>query len=135
MPLVTTQLNNVLDSRFGAGAAAVTNAPAAYYIGLSTTTPTVTGGNVTEPTGNGYAVVAVTNNATNFPPSAGGAKVNGVAIVFPTATGSWGTVTYVIFKDGASGSVVGFSLLATPRTIATGAVPTLAAGSILITAA
>lgn len=134
MPLVTAVLNNVLDSRFGAGAAAATSAPAVYYIGLSSTTPTATGGNVTEPSGNGYAPVAVTNNATNFPVAASGAKANGVAIVFPTATGSWGTVTHVIVKDGAAGSVVGFSLLGTPRTISTGAVPTLAAGSFSLTA-
>lgn len=134
MPLVTAQLNNVLDSRFGAGAAGATNAPATYYVGLSTTTPTATGGNVTEPSGNGYAVVAVTNNATNFPAAASGAKTNGVSIVFPTATGSWGTVTYVVLKDGASGSVVAYSLLGTPRTITTGAVPTLAAGSLSLTA-
>jgi hypothetical protein len=134
VPLVTSDCNNSLDSRFGGGAAAATNAPGTYYVGLSTTTPTATGGNVTEPSGNGYATVAVVNNATNFPDAASGAKTNGVAIVFPTATGSWGTVTYVVFKDGASGTVRAFSLLATPRAIGSGAVPTLAAGSISITA-
>lgn len=135
MPLATDVLNDVLDSRFGAGAAGSTDAPTTYYVGLSTTTPTSSGGNVTEPSGNGYAPVAVTNNATNFPPAAAGAKTNGVAITFPTATGSWGAITYVIVKDAPTGAVVGFAPLGTPRSIAAGAVPTLAVGSVSLTAA
>lgn len=42
-------------------------APATWYVGWSTTQPNQDGSNVTEPSGNGYARVAVTNNATNFP--------------------------------------------------------------------
>jgi hypothetical protein len=40
--------------------------PTAWYVGLFTAAPSDTGGG-TEVSGNGYARVAITNNATNFP--------------------------------------------------------------------
>ena len=60
----------IADSQFGAGAvtiATVTYAPATWYFGLSTTTPNDDGTGFTEPSGGGYARVAKTNDATNFP--------------------------------------------------------------------
>lgn len=41
--------------------------PATFYAAWSTTTPNQDGSNFTEPVGNGYARVALTNNQTNFP--------------------------------------------------------------------
>ncbi len=79
----------LLDHVFGAAAY---TAPGTVYIALSTTTPTAAGGNFTEPSGNGYARVAVTNNKTNWSTDAAGALENAVAFAFAQATGSWGTV-------------------------------------------
>lgn len=79
--------------------------PATVYIALSTTTPNDDGSNFTEPSGNGYARVAVTNNLTEWPDSAGsGQKSNANTILFPQASGgAWGTVTYAGIFDASSG--------------------------------
>jgi len=77
-------------------------APATTYIALATAaiTDADTGSTITEPIGNGYARVAFTNNATNWPVAAAGAKANGVAITFATASGgNWGTVTHFAILD------------------------------------
>lgn len=92
--------NRALDHFFGGAAS---TPPATLYVGLSTTTITDAGGNITEPSGNNYSRVAVTNNSTNFPNASGGAKSNGTAITFPTASGPWGTVTDFFLSDNSSG--------------------------------
>lgn len=123
--------NELLDHVFGA---ATFTAGATLYFGLSTTTITDAGGNITEPSGNGYARVAVTNNATNFPAASGGAKSNGTAITFPTATGSWGTVTDMFVSDASSGgNIYCFGALGTPKAITTDDTASFAAGDFDIT--
>jgi len=52
------------------------------YFALYSATPSDTGGG-TELTGNGYARVQVTNNATNFPAASAGAKTVGTDVTFP----------------------------------------------------
>jgi hypothetical protein len=53
--------------------------------------------------GNDYARVTLTNNATNWPAASGGAKANGTAITFPQASGgNWGTVTHFAIHDHAT---------------------------------
>ena len=92
--------NELLDHVFGAA----TFTPAAtLYMGLSTTTITDAGANITEPVGNGYERKAITNNATNFPAASGGAKSNGVEIAFAQATGAWGDILDFFFSDAATG--------------------------------
>ena len=114
--------NNMLDSRFGSVAVAI---PATYYVGLSTTLPTNTGTNVTEPSGGLYARVAVTNNATNFPAAAARSKSNGTVITFPTASASWGTVTHFVLYDASTGGVFrAWGALAAAQAIASGGTPT-----------
>lgn len=92
--------NRALDHFFGG---AISTAPVTLYVGLSTTTITDAGGNITEPSGNGYARVAVTNNSTNFPNASGGTKSNGTAINFPAASGAWGNCTDFFLSDASSG--------------------------------
>lgn len=94
-----TYANNLLDVAFGKSASSW---PSVVYIGLSTTTPTNTGTNVTEPTGNGYARVAVPNDATHWPAASSRAKANGGPVTFTAATGSWGTITHFVMYDAAS---------------------------------
>lgn len=76
---------------------------ATLYMGLSTTTIADAGTGITEPVGNAYARVAITNNAANFPAAVAGAKSNGADVNFPTPTGAWGTVTDFFLSDAASG--------------------------------
>jgi len=93
--------NKILDGLYGNTAI---SPPATWYLAVSTTTPAEDGTNFTEPVGNGYARVAVTNNATNFPAASGGSKSLSGAFSFPTATPSgWGTVTYAGWFDASSG--------------------------------
>ena len=87
-------------------------APATLHFALSTAARSDSGG-PTEPSGNGYARVAVTANLTNFNGSQGsagsassgtdGTAENAVAITFPTSTGAWGTIQSVWVMDATSG--------------------------------
>lgn len=120
--------NELLDHVFGAAAY---TAPATLFVGLSTTTITDAGGNITEPSGNGYARVSVTNNATNFPAASGGAKSNGTAITFPTATGSWGTVTDMFISDASSGgNILCHDVLAVAKAVTTNDTVSFAIGDL-----
>src|SRR3990167_3149462 len=107
----------VLDHVFGAAAY---TAPATLYFALFTVAPTDAGGG-TEVTGGSYARKDVANNATNFPAAAAGAKSNGTAITFVTATASWGTVTYVGLLDASTaGNLLAWAGLTTSKTISNG---------------
>lgn len=90
----------ILDHVFGNAAY---SAPATLHVALYTAAPSDTGGG-TEVSGNAYARVAVTNNATNFPAASAGSKANGTAITFPQATpAGWGVVVAFGILDAASG--------------------------------
>ncbi len=123
--------NNELDARFGRAAS---TAPATYYVGLSTTTPTNTGGNVTEPVGNGYARVAVPNDAANWPAAVNRAKSNGAAVTFPTATASWGTITHFVLYDAATAGVFrAWGDLGTATAVGANTIASFAAGALAVT--
>lgn len=92
--------NKVLDMAFGL---ATNTFPTDLYIGLSSTEPTLTGGNVTEPSGNNYARVHSINNNTNWPAATGRTKSNGTDIIFPAATGDWGGQSYFVIYDAPTG--------------------------------
>ncbi|MCP4213922.1 MAG: hypothetical protein GY765_04655 [bacterium] len=107
-----------------------------WYIGLSTTTPTDAGGNITEPGAGAYARVTQTNNQTNFPDATNGVKNNGAVITFPKATASWGTVTHFVMYDAASsGNAWAWGALTASKTIDTDDTPSFAIGAITITSA
>lgn len=103
--------NAILDRVFGAAAYAP---PATLYLALFTVAPTDAGGG-TEVSGGAYARQAITNNATNFPAASGGAKSNGVAITFPAATASWGTIVAWALMDAATAGNVVFRGSVTPN--------------------
>lgn len=122
------------------GGVALTS-PGTLYVALSTAaySDAATGSSMTEVSASstGYARVAVTNNATNWPAATGSSpatKQNGTAITFPTATASWGTITSFYIVDAASGGNVlyGGDLTAT-KSIAAGDTATFAAASITVT--
>lgn len=110
--------------------------PTTVYIALSTAaySDTATGAAMTEVSGNGYARVAVTNNATNWPAAASGQKQNGATFTFPAATGTgWGTVTAFYICDAASGGNVLYGGdLTTPRSITGGDTASFAPASLNI---
>lgn len=104
---------------------------ATLHVGLSTTTPSKAGSNITEPSGNGYARVAVPNNASNFPAASAGSKQNGATIAFPEATGVWGTVTHFVVYDAATnGNALIYGALANSKSIEAGDTPSFSAGGL-----
>lgn len=104
--------------------------PATVYVGLFTAAPTDAGGG-TEVSGNNYARVSVTNNATNFPASSGGAKANGTAITFDTPSGSWGTVVAMgIFDASSAGNLLAWADLAVNKSVSSGDVVAFAVGEL-----
>ena len=92
--------------------------PATVYLALYTAAPTDAGGG-TEASGTGYARLAVTNNATNFPAASGGAKANGADFDFATpGAGGWGTVVAVgVFDASSGGNLLRHAALAVNKTI------------------
>jgi hypothetical protein len=102
--------------------------PATIYVALYTTDPTDadTG---TEVAGNGYVRQSVTFGAPS-----NGATSNSAAVEFPQATGSWGTVAYIGLRDAStSGNLLYHTALDTSKTISTGDVFRIAAGSLTVT--
>tara|TARA_R110001592_G_scaffold11258_1_gene56066 strand:- start:6632 stop:7015 length:384 start_codon:yes stop_codon:yes gene_type:complete len=101
--------------------------PSAVYLGLFTSAPTDAGGG-TELSGSGY-----TRKVASFT-TTGAAATNASAVEFPTATGNWGTIVAVgIFDAASSGNFLGWSNLASSRTIETGDVFRFPAGDVDIT--
>lgn len=83
--------------------------PAVIYVGLSSTAVNEDGTNNTEPSAGSYARIAITNNATNFPPAAGNPtqKACQIELDFPKATAPWAGAGVkqieATFWDAASG--------------------------------
>jgi len=101
----------ILDHVF---AGAAYTAPSTKYIGLFTAAPGETGGG-TEVSGSAYA------RQTMAFTTSGDTTSNNAAVEFPTATGSWGTITHVgIFDAVSSGNLMVYATLTTSKTITTG---------------
>ena len=114
----------ILDHVF---AGAAYTAPSTKYIGLFTAAPGETGGG-TEVSGNGY-----TRKAMAFATS-GATTSNNAAVEFPTATGSWGTITHVgIFDAATSGNLMVYATLTASKTVASGDVFRVPSGDLDIT--
>lgn len=110
--------------------------PGTIYLALSTSaySDSATGSSMSEVTGGGYARVAVTNDATNWPNATGGQKDNGEVFTFPAATGNWGTVQSFYIVDASSGGNILYGAdLTVSRTIASGDTASFAVGAIVIT--
>mgnify|MGYP005987378731 FL=1 len=114
----------ILDHVF---AGAAYTAPSQHYLGLFTSAPGETGGG-TELSGNGYA-----RQQINFTTS-GDTTSNNAAVEFPTATGSWGTVTHVgVFDASTSGNLMVYATLTASKTVASGDVFRVPSGDLDIT--
>ena len=127
----------LLDHVFGA---ASYSAPATLYVALYTVAPSDSGGGTEVSTSvwTNYARVAKTNNATNFPAASAGAKSNGNAIDFGTATisGTAPVVVAVGILDASSGgNLLAWADLAANKTIDNGDAVSFATGDLDITLA
>lgn len=109
------------------------SAPATVHVALYTTAPTDAGGGV-EVSGGSYVRKAVTNNLTNWPEAAGGAKANGTEIAFPVATADWGkVVAFAILDAESAGNFLYWGDLAAEKTVKDGDTAKFAVGDLEIT--
>lgn len=123
--------NKLLDKYFSA---ADFTPPSNLFIGICTGGVTEAGVATGEPSGSGYGRVQLTNNATNFPAANNGAKSNGVAIQFPEASGSWGTIAYVFVADQSSGgNIIAYGAISPTKAIDSGDTFILPIGDLDIT--
>jgi hypothetical protein len=114
---------------------------ATVHAGLATASTGLEAGQATSevPDANGYERVAITNNATNWPAATGTTptvKENGEPIEFPTATGSWGTVSHAFLaSSGTHGAntIIMWGELATPKAITDADTAEFAAGDFEVT--
>jgi hypothetical protein len=131
MTIPTNVANYWLDKILGAGYdAAISDTN--LQLGMSTTIPTSSGGNITEPTAADYVrLTAITNDSTNWPDASASAKTNGVQFTWPEQTlADWGTVTsWVLWKsDGTTFLLAGE--LTSPTDIPAGVTPDFPVGQI-----
>ena len=104
--------------------------PTTTYLALYTSDPTDadTG---TEVTGGSYARQAIT-----FSSPSNGVTSNSSAVEFPTATASWGTVTYVGIRDAVtSGNLLYHTALDAYKAIDTGDIFRISSGNLTVTLA
>ena len=105
--------------------------PSEYYIGLSSTAPNISGGNVTEPLSNsGYKRVKL----ENLSEPADGVITNEQAISFDESTANWGTMShYVIYDALEAGNLLMYDTLSTPRNVEAATIVTIKANSLTLT--
>jgi hypothetical protein len=102
--------------------------PAAVYVGLYTSDPGE-GNTGTEVSGGSYARTAVTFGAPS-----NGVSTNSASVTFPTATGTWGTVTHIGILDATtSGNLLYYTALDASKSIASGDVFTISTGNLSVT--
>ena len=115
----------ILDHVF---AGAAYTAPSTLYIGLFTAISDGEAGSVTEVSGSAYA------RQTMAFTTSGATTSNNAAVEFPTATGSWGTITHVgIFDASTSGNLMVYATLTASKAITTGDVFRVPSGDLDIT--
>ena len=106
-----------------------------FWVGLSSSTPTVEGGNVTEPVGNNYSRVRV----NSFTAADNGVIKNVQDIVFPISTGTWfpadSLATHWVMFDGSGSSahVLSSGTLEVPIGIWKNTVVTIGAQKLVMT--
>lgn len=110
------------------------------WIGLSSTTPTDAGGNVTEPSGGAYARVAISTTAGGAPDlgaAAGTApaeKSNSASIAFAQATADWvagaNLTHFVVFNAATVGTCRGWGALGTAKPVLNGDTASFAIGAL-----
>jgi hypothetical protein len=106
------------------------SAPSAVYVSLHTANPDEDASGA-ELSGSAYARQAATFGAPSNGVSTTSADIN-----FPQATGSWGTVSHIgIWDASSSGNMLYYTALDASKTIATGDILKIAAGSLTVTLA
>lgn len=122
--------NKILDESFGSTGFLPASS---YYVGLSTTTILADGTGATEPVGNNYARVAISNNKTTFTTASNGSLATQIAVEFAESSGSWGTISHVFFADALSGGNIWFfEALSSPKIVQANTIVRFDSGTIVI---
>jgi len=104
--------------------------PATVYVSLYTSDPTDADSG-TEVSGGSYARTSVTFDAPS-----NGVTQNSADVTFPTATGSWGTVSHIGVHDAStSGNLLFHTPLDTAKTIDSGDIFKIETGNLTVTLA
>jgi hypothetical protein len=104
--------------------------PTTVYVALYTSDPT-DANTGTEVSGGSYARTAVTFGAPS-----NGVTTNSASVTFPTATASWGTVSYIGLRDAStSGNLLFHTTLDEAKTVGTGDIFTISTGNLSVTLA
>lgn len=104
--------------------------PTKYYIGLSKTAPSVSGTNVTEPSGLNYSRVDISSLL--------GAPSNGVvkntsSIEFPESSGAWGVIThFVVYDAQTGGNLLMYGALTASRTVEESTIMIIRTGELVL---
>jgi hypothetical protein len=109
--------------------------PETLWLGLSSTTPTDAGGNITEPTGGAYARVqltaAIMAAATGTAPAS---KANGSAVAFTAASADWvagANLTHlVVFNASTAGACRAWGALTVAKPVLNGDTPSFPIGAL-----
>ena len=121
----TSAKNKVMNAVFGCSTSVL---PTSYKVGLSTTTPTASGSNITEPASStGYQ-----RSSVSFGSASDGIIKNSSAVEFPVLAKDAGVVTHYVLYD-QNGSPFWFDALKSSRTLETDTVVTFATGAIELT--
>ena len=103
--------------------------PPTIYVALSTADPLDDASGLAEPTGDAYA--RVQTSASDWNAASDGTLDNANNIIFPQATGNWGTITYFALFDAATGGdMLVHGALSQPQTIDSGNTVKFAAGDL-----
>ena len=106
------------------------SAPSAVFVSLHTANPDEDASG-SELSGSAYA-----RQAATFAAPSNGVSTTSADINFPQATGSWGTVSHIgIWDASSSGNMLYYTALDASKTIATGDILKIAAGSLTVTLA
>lgn len=102
--------------------------PTNYYLGLSSTAPSLDGSNVTEPgEGTGYARVQLTSLSVPI----NGVVTNDAAIDFAESTAEWGTMTHFVIYDALTeGNLLMYGELSASRKVEAATIMTIKLGSL-----
>ncbi len=129
--------NSILNAFFGRTNSITLGATC--YIGLSTSTPSATGGNFTEPNeSTGYSKVLLGNynqsNTMLMEAAVDGSICNSNNIIFfPEATAAWGTITHFgIFISKTSSVPIMWGALSSSISVPSGYIPIFRAGALTV---
>jgi len=124
MTVTYAQSNSILAFNFG-GTTQLNLSP--LYLGLSKTTPTLYGANITEPTGSNYARVLIDNtpSGASWDSATLGVIKNAIQLSFIESAGEWAStaapITHIFLADSLSST--GTSVLYYAQLTASRAIP------------